>query len=186
MMTDVDAAGSEWIARAILESGISTIYGLQGGHIQPIWDEFTRRGGEVVDARDEKAAVHMAHAYSELTGILGIALVTAGPGVTTVVTAMANALKARSAVLVLGGAVPRPQQGLGALQEIAQTDLMRPVSRMADTISCPERLAEVLTIANHKARGLDGVTGPGPVFLDIPTDVLRTKTKWRGPVLSVL
>ena len=131
------ATVSEWIARALLESGISKIFGLQGGHIQPIWDEYSRRGGKVVDARDERAAVHMAHAYNELTGILGVALVTAGPGVTNAVTAVANALKARAAVLLIGGGVPRPQRGLGALQEISQTALMEPITRMSEVVSEP-------------------------------------------------
>jgi len=174
-----------WIAEAMLGSNINTIFGLQGGHIQPIWDEFTRRGGRVIDARDERAAVHMAHAYGEVSGEVGIALVTAGPGVTNAVTAMANAMKSRSAVLLFGGAAPIPQKGLGALQEIPQVELMKPVTRMSLTISEPELLAQALRLATVKLRGLDGVAGPGPVFLEVPTDVLRTETPWREGSLAV-
>ena len=108
MTAGTEATVSEWVARALLESKISTIFGLQGGHIQPIWDEFTKKGGNVIDSRDERAAVHMAHAYSEVSGTIGVALVTAGPGVTNVATGVANAFKARVPLLVIGGAVPRP------------------------------------------------------------------------------
>ena len=174
------ATVSKWVARALLDSKISTIFGLQGGHIQPIWDEFTKKGGNVIDSRDERAAVHMAHAYSEVSGTIGVALVTAGPGVTNVATGVANALKARVPLLVIGGAVPRPQRGLGALQEIPQVDLMKPITRMSETLLQPEELSDALVRANSKARGLEGVTAPGPVFLEIPTDVLRAETTWTG------
>ena len=103
--------GAELIARVLLHFGVNRFYGLQGGHIQPIWDAITRFGGVVVDTRDERAAVHMAHAEAELTAKIGIALVTAGPGVTNAITAVANAYKARTPVLIIGGAVPRPQSG---------------------------------------------------------------------------
>ena len=186
MTAGTEATVSEWVARALLESKISTIFGLQGGHIQPIWDEFTKKGGNVIDSRDERAAVHMAHAYSEVSGTIGVALVTAGPGVTNVATGVANAFKARVPLLVIGGAVPRPQRGLGALQEIPQVDLMKPITRMSETLLQPEELPDALVRANSKARGLEGVTAPGPVFLEIPTDVLRAETTWTGSAMSVL
>ena len=69
-----------WIADLLAARGIDRVFGLQGGHIQPVWDHLGRRGILIVDVRDEGAAVHMAHAHSELTGTLGVAMVTAGPG----------------------------------------------------------------------------------------------------------
>lgn len=81
------------VARFLPERGVDRVFGLQGGHIQPIWDQLARGGTQIVDVRDEGAAVHMAHAHSELTGQTGVALATAGPGVTNPVTAMANALR---------------------------------------------------------------------------------------------
>ena len=85
-------ACAAWIARFLQARGIDRVFGLQGGHIQPIWDHAARLGIRIVDVRDEGAAVHMAHAHAELTGQLGVAMVTAGPGVTNTVTAIANAI----------------------------------------------------------------------------------------------
>ena len=128
--TDTVAA---WIAAALQARGIDRVFGLQGGHIQPIWDHLARLGIRIVDVRDEGAAVHMAHAHCELTGMLGVALVTAGPGVTNCVTAMANASLARVPVLLVGGCTSRPQANMGPLQDIPHVDIMRPVTRYART-----------------------------------------------------
>lgn len=166
--------GAEVIAKILLSLGIERVYGLQGGHIQPIWDAITRFGGIMVDARDERAAVHMAHGEAEVTGKIGVALVTAGPGVTNAVTAIANADKARAPVLVIGGAVPRPQAGSGALQEFPQIDLMRPITRAAVSIWNARRLSFELHAVLSRAAGEGGV--PGPVFFEVPTDVLRERT----------
>ncbi|SVE51791.1 uncharacterized protein METZ01_LOCUS504645, partial [marine metagenome] len=148
-----DDTGAELIARVLLRFGVNRFYGLQGGHIQPIWDAIVRFGGAVVDTRDERAAVHMAHAEAELTGDIGVALVTAGPGVTNAITAVANAYKARAPVLIIGGAVPRPQYGAGALQEIPQIDLMRPITRAAVSVWEPRRLAHELDMVISVALG---------------------------------
>src|ERR1700692_4761311 len=77
-----------WIGRFLKARGIDRIFGLQGGHIQPMWDYVARLGIRIIDVRDEGAAVHMAHAHADLTGNLGVAMVTAGPGVTNTVTAI--------------------------------------------------------------------------------------------------
>ncbi len=74
-----------WIARFLKARGVDRIFGLQGGHIQPIWDHAAQLGIRIIDVRHEVAAVHMAHAHAELTGELGVAMVTAGPGVTNTV-----------------------------------------------------------------------------------------------------
>ena len=71
-----------WIARFLKSRGTDRVFGLQGGHIQPIWDHVARLGIRIIDVRDEGAALHMAHAHAELTGQLGVCMVTAGPGVT--------------------------------------------------------------------------------------------------------
>jgi acetolactate synthase-1/2/3 large subunit len=85
-----------WIAKFLQARGIDRVFGLQGGHIQPIWDCVARNDIRIIDVRDEGAAVHMAHAHAELTGTLGVVMATAGPGVTNTVTAMANASLARA------------------------------------------------------------------------------------------
>ena len=85
---------------------------------QLIWDQLVQRGVRIIDVRDEGAAIHMAHAHAVLTGQLGVALVTAGPGVTNCVTAVANADLERASVLLIGGCPPRPQDDLGPLQGV--------------------------------------------------------------------
>ena len=161
-----------WIARFLKARGVDRIFGLQGGHIQPIWDHVARNGIRIVDVRDEGAAVHMAHAHSELTGQLGVAMVTAGPGVTNTVTAMANAWLARVPVLLIGGCTSRPQANMGPLQDIPHVDLLRPVTRTARTLRVADQVVRELDEAVARAEGDAGE--PGPSYLEIPTDVLRT------------
>ncbi|NWG26236.1 MAG: thiamine pyrophosphate-binding protein [Pseudorhodoplanes sp.] len=161
-----------WIAKFLKRRGIDRIFGLQGGHIQPIWDHIARAGIRIIDVRDEGAAVHMAHAHVELTGTLGVAMVTAGPGVTNCVTAMANAWLARMPVLLIGGCTSRPQANMGPLQDIPHVDLLRPVTRTARTLRVADQVIREFDEATARAFGDAGE--PGPVYLEIPTDVLRT------------
>jgi acetolactate synthase I/II/III large subunit len=162
---------SNLIARFLKERGVDRVFSLCGGHIMPIWDHLYRLGIRIIDVRDERAAVHMAHAHSELTGRLGVAMVTAGPGLTNAVTGIANAYVSRVPVLVLSGVPPRPQQGLGALQAIPQTDMVRLITRYARTVSSAEHVLRELDEAVAYAKGHGGE--PGPAYLDFPTDVLR-------------
>jgi acetolactate synthase-1/2/3 large subunit len=160
-----------WTARFLQARGVDRVFGLQGGHIQPIWDHAARLGIRIVDVRDEGAAVHMAHAHAELTGELGVAMVTAGPGVTNTVTAVANASLARVPVLLLGGCPPRPQVNMGPLQDIPHVDILKPVTRTARTARVAEQVVRELDEAAARAYGDLGE--PGPAYLEIPTDVLR-------------
>jgi acetolactate synthase I/II/III large subunit len=160
-----------WIARFLQARGINRIFGLQGGHIQPIWDHAARLGIQIIDVRDEGAAVHMAHAHAELTGNPAVAMVTAGPGVTNTVTAIANASIARMPVLLIGGCPPRPQVNMGPLQDIPHADILRPITRLSRTARIPEQVLRELDEAMARATGDLGE--PGPVYIEIPTDVLR-------------
>lgn len=162
-----------WIARFLKTRGIDRVFGLQGGHIQPIWDHVARQGIRIVDVRDEGAAVHMAHAHAELTGGFGVAMVTAGPGVTNTVTAMANASLARIPVLLIGGCTSRPQANMGPLQDIPHVDILRPVTRTSRTARVADQVIREFDEAVARAIGDAGE--PGPVYLEIPTDVLRTR-----------
>jgi acetolactate synthase-1/2/3 large subunit len=161
-----------WIARFLKARGVDRIFGLQGGHIQPIWDHVARQGIRIVDVRDEGAAVHMAHAHAELMGGFGVAMVTAGPGVTNTVTAIANASLARAPVLLIGGCTSRSQANMGPLQDIPHVDILRPVTRTARTLRVPEQVVREFDEA--VARAMGDANEPGPVYLEIPTDVLRT------------
>jgi acetolactate synthase-1/2/3 large subunit len=165
-------ACSAWIARFLKARGIDRVFGLQGGHIQPIWDHVARQGIRIIDVRDEGAAVHMAHAHADLTGGFGVAMATAGPGVTNTVTAMANASLARVPVLLIGGCTSRPQANMGPLQDIPHVDILKPVTREARTLRVAEQVIRELDEAVARAMGDAGE--PGPVYVEVPTDVLRT------------
>jgi acetolactate synthase-1/2/3 large subunit len=160
-----------WIARFLKARGVDRLFGLQGGHIQPIWDFAAQEGIRIVDVRHECAAVHMAHAHAELTGGFGVAMVTAGPGVTNTVTAIANAALARMPVLVIGGCTSRPQANMGPLQDIPHVDIIKPVARLSRTARVADQVIRELDEAVARAVGDGGE--PGPVYLEIPTDVLR-------------
>ena len=167
---------AEWVARFLVARGVDRIYGLQGGHIQPIWDWLHRLGVRIVDVRDEGAAVHMAHAHAALSdargpGGVGVAMATAGPGVTNCVTALTNAHLERVPVLLIGGCPPRPQDDLGPLQGIAHADILAPVTRQSRTLRTADQIVRDLDKAWALALGDGGA--PGPVYLEIPTDVLR-------------
>ena len=143
----------------------------------PLWMRADAEGIRIVDVRDERAAVHMAHAHAELTGKLGVALVTAGPGVTNAVTGIANAHVSRAPVLVLSGTVPRPQENRGGLQDMVHTDLVRTITRYARTVREPALVLQELDEAVSRAFGQGGE--PGPAFLDFPTDTLREEVPAR-------
>ncbi len=162
---------AEWVVEFLVAQGVDRVYGLQGGHIQPIWDQLAQRGVRIVDVRDEGAAVHMAHCHAVLTGQVGVALATAGPGVTNCVTAMANAQLERVPVLLIGGCAPVPQDDLGPLQGIDHVAIMKPITRSARTLRVADNLLRDLDKAWSTAMG-DG-NPPGPVYVELPTDVLR-------------
>src|SRR5262249_29342662 len=147
------------------------VYGLQGGHIQPIWDHLAQRNVKVFDVRHEGAGVHMAHCHAVLTGQVGVCFATAGPGVTNCVTAIANAHLERVPVLLIGGCAPIPQDDLGPLQGIDHVSIMKPVTRSARTLREPSSILRDLDKAWGTAMG-DG-NPPGAVYIEIPTDVLR-------------
>ena len=171
MSEPVRRSVAELVVDFLIARKVDRVFGLQGGHIQPIWDQLGQRGVRIVDVRDEGAAVHMAHAHAALTGQLGVALVTAGPGVTNCVTAIVNAQLERVPVLLIGGCAPRPQDDLGPLQGVAHTEIMQPVTRLSRTLRVADNILRDLDKAVSAALG-DG-SSPGPVFLEIPTDVLR-------------
>lgn len=164
---------SQLIAQFLKTRGVDRVFGLCGGHILPIWDWIDRVEIPIIDVRDERAAVHMAHAHSDLTGHLGVALVTAGPGMTNALTGIANASVSRVPVLIISGVPPRPQENMGALQAIPQTDIVRPITRYARTVWRAEHVLRELDEAVACAEG--HMSDAGPAFIDFPTDLLREK-----------
>ncbi|KAB1072652.1 thiamine pyrophosphate-binding protein [Methylobacterium planeticum] len=173
MTSPAEENGAAIIARFLANHGVARVYGLCGGHIMPIWMALDAVGIRIVDVRDERAAVHMAQAEAELTGRLGVALVTAGPGLTNAITGITNAHVSRAPVLVLSGAPPRPQENRGALQDLDHVQLVRPVTRYARTVREPALVPQELAEAFARAMGEGG--DPGPSYLDFPTDTLRAQ-----------
>jgi acetolactate synthase I/II/III large subunit len=169
--TASDPSTAALIARCLKARGIDRVFALCGGHIMPIWMQLDAVGIRIIDVRDERAAVYMAHAHAELTGTVGVAMVTAGPGVTNAMTGIANAHVARASVLILSGTPPRGQENRGALQDMAHTDFVRPLTRYARTVREPDLVLQELDEALARAIGQGGE--PGPVYLDFPVDVLR-------------
>jgi len=170
-MASMSATIAEWVARFLAARGPKRVFGLQGGHIQPIWDRLVAHGIGIVDVRHEGAAVHMAAAHALLTGELGVALVTSGPGVTNCVTSIANADLERAPILVVGGCPPTRQDHMGALQGTPHVEIMRPITRRSRTLRSADQVLRELDEAVAYARGAAQL--PGPVYVEIPADVLR-------------
>ncbi|MCH7582845.1 MAG: thiamine pyrophosphate-binding protein [Acidobacteria bacterium] len=159
--------GGQIIARALESEGVDIIFTLTGGHIVPILDGCIQEGIRVVDVRHEQAATHAAEAYSRLTGKLGVAVVTAGPGVTDTITGVATGFYGSTPMLVIGGRHMIRQELKGGLQEMDHVRLFRSITRWAATAWQVDRLADyIATAARHAFEGRGG-----PVFLDVPMDV---------------
>lgn len=162
---------AETVAALLAARGVERVFALCGGHVMPIWMAVDAAGIAIIDVRDERAAVHMAQAHAELTGGLGVALVTAGPGVTNALTGIANAHVSRAPVLVLSGTPPTAQENRGALQDLDHLALAASVTRYARTLRDPAHTARELGEAAARALGEGGE--PGPAFVQFPTDLLR-------------
>ncbi|HEV2855016.1 MAG TPA: thiamine pyrophosphate-binding protein [Thermoanaerobaculia bacterium] len=160
--------GGDRVAQVLEKQGVRFLFTLCGGHISPILVGAKRLGLRVVDVRHEVDAVFAADAVFRLTGVPGVATVTAGPGVTNTITAVKNAQLAQSAVVILGGAAATLLKGRGALQDIDQMALFEPHVKWAASASAVRDLVPMLEKAFDLARS--GV--PGPVFLECPVDLL--------------
>jgi len=166
-VTSVAAA----IARFVAGQGVSRVYTLPGSHVKPICSELARLGIRIVSARHECAAVHMAHAEADLTGTLGVAIVTTGPGLTNAITGIASAFLSRTPLLVLSARVPDAQAGMGALEEVPQGHLVRPVCRYVREVADERHVLSGLHMAVTAALGSDGP--PGPVYVDFTPNMLK-------------
>src|SRR5512141_1918693 len=160
--------GGQLVARMLRKEGVDVAFTLSGLHVAPIYVGCVDEGIQLVDTRHEQAAGHAADGWARLTRGLGVCIVTAGPGVTGTVTAVANAWAANVPLLVIGGAAPSFNQGRGALQEMPQIPLFSGITKWADRIPAPELIPSFLAKAFRIARS----GRQGPVFLEIPWDVL--------------
>src|SRR5436309_9095697 len=125
--------GGEIIARVLQKQGVKFLFTLCGGHVSPIFVSAQNIGIRVIDTRHEVNSVFAADAVSRLTGTPGVAVVTAGPGLTNTITAIKNAYLAQSPIILLGGAAATILKGRGSLQDIDQMTMMRPNVKWATT-----------------------------------------------------
>ena len=168
--------GGARIAKVLHDRGVREIFTLCGGHISPILVEAKKAGIRITDVRDEATAVFAADALARLTGIPGVAAVTAGPGLTNTITAAKNAQLAQSPVLILGGATATALKNRGALQDIEQLPLMEPHVKYAKAVRRLKDLAPAVAYALRAAEA--GV--PGPAFVECPVDLLYDEQTVRG------
>ena len=165
----ITCRGADALVKVLSKAGVKQVFTLSGNHIMPVFDACIDAGIELFHTRHEAAAVHMADAWSRLTGKVGVALVTGGPGHANAVSALYTAQMAESSVLLLSGHAPHDQLGMGAFQEMRQADVAAPLVKMAATVQHPHTLADELVYAIRVAQS----GRPGPVHLSLPVDVLE-------------
>ena len=164
-------SGGHLVAQALKNEGVDVIFTLCGGHIIDIYDGCLDEGIKIIDVRHEQVAAHAADGYARMTGKPGCAVVTAGPGTTDAITGIANAFRAESPILVIGGQGALSQHKMGSLQDLPHVDMLQPITKFAATVSSTERIADMVSMAFREC--FNGA--PGPSFLEIPRDILDAK-----------
>lgn len=165
-MSKID--GGEMVVRVLEASGYDTLFGLCGGHLNPIYNACRRRGIKIIGARHEGAAAHMADAWGRLRRKPGVCLTTAGPGYANALPGVAAAYHGYGPLLWLSGMCESDHYGMGALQELDQDSLARPITRFSKVVADPQDIGPIVSEALRIA-----ITPPqGPVHVSIPVDVL--------------
>ncbi len=161
-------SGGHLVAKALKNEGVDTVFTLCGGHIIDIYDGCVDEGIRIIDVRHEQVAAHAADGYARQTGKLGCVVTTAGPGCTNAVTGIATAFRSESPILHIGGQGSLSQHKMGSLQDLPHVDMMTPITKFAASIPSTERVADMVSMAVREAYN----GAPGPVYLEIPRDVL--------------
>jgi acetolactate synthase-1/2/3 large subunit len=158
--------GGRLVARRLRAQGVTKLFTLSGGHLFSIYDGCRAEGIDIVDVRHESAAAFAAEGWAKVTRQPGVAALTAGPGVTNGMSALASAQQNHSPMLVLGGRAPAMRWGQGSLQEIDHVPFVRPLTKLAATA---DSTAEIPTLVDE---ALTAALTPhsGPTFLDFPLD----------------
>ncbi|MEO7256115.1 MAG: thiamine pyrophosphate-binding protein [Casimicrobium sp.] len=164
--------GADALIQTLLLSGVKKVFTLSGNHIMPVFDAAFATDIELIHTRHEAATVHMADAFARITGEVGIALVTGGPGHANAISALYTALMAESPVVLLSGHAPVSQLGKGAFQEMRQADLAAPLCKASWTCQSVDEIAADMAKAIRIAKS----GRPGPVHLSLPSDVLEATT----------
>ena len=165
-MAQID--GGRLFAKALKKEGVEYVFTLNGGHIYNLYEGCVDEGIKVIDFRHEQVAAHAAEGWAKVTGKPGVAIVTAGPGVTDAVTGIANAFQAPSPMILIGGNAGITDHLRGGLQDFDSATFLKPVTKFSEQVKRVERIPEYVSIAfRHATSGV-----PGPVYLEIPIDVV--------------
>ena len=140
-------SGGHLVAKALKNEGVEAIFTLCGGHIIDIYDGCLDEGIKIIDVRHEQVAAHAADGYARMSGRPGCAVVTAGPGTTDAITGIANAFRAESPMLMIGGQGALRQHKMGSLQDLPHVDILQPITKFAATVPSTERIADMVSIA---------------------------------------
>src|SRR5438132_6340252 len=160
--------GGRLIARRLKAHGVSKLFTLSGGHLFSIYDGCRAEGIDLVDVRHESTAAFAAEGWAKVTRQPGVAALTAGPGVTNGMSAMASALQNHSPMVVLGGRAPQMRWGQGSLQEIDHVPFVRPLTKLAATAGATAEIPGLV----DEALGSALRPHTGPTFLDFPLDLV--------------
>ena len=169
-------SGGHLVAKALKNEGIDTIFTLCGGHIIDIYDGCIDEGIRIIDVRHEQVAAHAADGYARQTLKTGCVVTTAGPGCTNAVTGIANAFRAESPILHIGGQGALTQHKMGSLQDLPHVDLMTPITKFSAGVRSTERIADMVSMACRECHN----GAPGPSYLEIPRDILDAKIELKN------
>jgi acetolactate synthase-1/2/3 large subunit len=160
--------GSQILARSLRRLKADTFFYIMGGPMMAAESACLEEGLRAIDVRHEQAAAMMAHAYGRVKNTLGICMAASGPGATNLITGVANAWADCAPLLAIGGSAPISQRGKAAFQEMDQVAAFKPITKWAEQVADPKRVPEFVTTAVRHALG----GRPGPVYLDMPGDIL--------------
>jgi acetolactate synthase-1/2/3 large subunit len=169
--------GGRLIARRLKAHGVSRLFTLSGGHLFSIYDGCREEGVEIVDVRHESTAAFAAEGWAKVTRQPGVCALTAGPGVTNGMSAMASAQANHSPIVVLGGRAPALRWGQGSLQEIDHVPFVRPLTKLAATAGATEEIPALVDLAFQSAIAPHG----GPTFVDFPLDYVFMEAEESAP-----
>ena len=169
-MAEID--GGRLFGKALKKEGVEYVFTLNGGHIYNLYEGCADEGIKIIDFRHEQVAAHAAEGWAKVTGKPGVAIVTAGPGVTDAVTGIANAFQAPSPMILIGGNAGISDHLKGGLQDFDSVTFLKPISKFSEQVKKVERIPEYVAEAfRHATTGV-----PGPSYLEIPIDIVNGKT----------
>lgn len=164
-----EISGGHLFAKALKQEGVEYVFTLNGGHIYNLYEGCADEGIKIIDFRHEQVAAHAAEGWAKVTGKPGVAIVTAGPGVTDAVTGVANAFQAPSPMIMVGGNAGIFDHLRGGLQDFDSATFLKPITKFSEQVKRVERIPEY--VANAFRSATSGV--PGPAYLEIPIDIVN-------------